>query len=44
MVKPAFIFDGRNILDRNEMKDIGFIFYGLGKPLDPFVAETLRHH
>lgn len=27
-----------------EMTDIGFIFYGIGKPLDPFVADTLMHH
>jgi len=28
---PAFIFDGRNILDINEIKDIGFNYIGLGR-------------
>ena len=31
MNKPAFIFDGRNILDKNKMQKIGFIFKGIGK-------------
>eukprot|EP00873_Tetraselmis_striata_P000373 jgi/Tetstr1/420637/TSEL_011725.t1 len=39
MVKPAFLFDGRNILDHTKLREIGFIVYGLGKPLDPFVEE-----
>lgn len=30
MKKPAFIFDGRNILDREEMKAIGFVFCSVG--------------
>ncbi len=30
MVKPAFIFDGRNLLDRSEMEAIGFIYHGTG--------------
>ncbi|KFM28912.1 UDP-glucose 6-dehydrogenase 1 [Auxenochlorella protothecoides] len=37
MVKPAFIFDGRNVLDHAELRKIGFIVYALGKPLDPFL-------
>ncbi len=32
MVKPAFIFDGRNILDHQKLFDIGFNVYPLGKP------------
>lgn len=40
MAKPACIFDGRNILDHGELKRIGFVVYGLGKPLDPFVARS----
>lgn len=32
MVKPAFIFDGRNILDHHALFDIGFNVYPLGKP------------
>ena len=30
MQKPAFIFDGRNILDAQKMKDIGFVFSAVG--------------
>ncbi len=32
MVKPAFIFDGRNILDHKKLHDIGFNVYAIGKP------------
>jgi UDPglucose 6-dehydrogenase len=32
MVKPAFIFDGRNILDHDVLFDIGFNVYPIGKP------------
>ena len=32
MVKPAFIFDGRNILDHQRCFDIGFNVYPVGKP------------
>ncbi|HOJ52594.1 MAG TPA: nucleotide sugar dehydrogenase [Syntrophales bacterium] len=32
MRKPAFIFDGRNLLDHRELKEIGFQVYPLGKP------------
>lgn len=31
MVKPAFIFDGRNILDQHTLKEIGFQVKGIGK-------------
>ncbi len=31
MTKPAFIFDGRNILDLQKLKDIGFRVSGIGK-------------
>lgn len=31
MMKPAFIFDGRNILDRVALADIGFQVYSIGK-------------
>jgi UDPglucose 6-dehydrogenase len=30
MQKPAFIFDGRNILNPEKMKAIGFIYQGIG--------------
>lgn len=32
MVKPAFIFDGRNILDHRRCHEIGFNVYPVGKP------------
>ena len=31
MYKPAFVFDGRNILDANKLSNIGFQFNGIGK-------------
>lgn len=30
MLKPAFIFDGRNILDKKKLEEIGFIYQGIG--------------
>ena len=30
MQKPAFLFDGRNLLDRDKMSKIGFIYQGIG--------------
>ena len=30
MMKPAFVFDGRNILDRNQLRQIGFCTHGIG--------------
>jgi len=30
MLKPAFIFDGRGILDKNAMESIGFTYYKIG--------------
>jgi len=32
MVKPAFIFDGRNILNHKRLFDIGFNVFPIGKP------------
>jgi UDPglucose 6-dehydrogenase len=32
MIKPAFIFDGRNIIDHPHCFDIGFNIYPIGKP------------
>ena len=32
MVKPAFVFDGRNILDHQALHAIGFNVYAVGKP------------
>ncbi|RZJ27693.1 MAG: UDP-glucose 6-dehydrogenase [Flavobacterium sp.] len=30
MQKPAFVFDGRNLLDRNKLTNIGFIYQSIG--------------
>jgi UDPglucose 6-dehydrogenase len=30
MLKPAVIFDGRSLLDRKKLEDIGFIYYSIG--------------
>jgi UDPglucose 6-dehydrogenase len=39
MVKPAFVFDGRNILDHKRLHTIGFNVYAVGKPpLTSFIA------
>ncbi len=32
MHKPAFLFDGRNLLDHTRLHEIGFESYGIGKP------------
>ncbi len=32
MVKPAFIFDGRNTLDHQRLYELGFHVYAIGKP------------
>ena len=40
MTKPAFIFDGRNLLDHKKLYNIGFNVYPIGKPpLTHLVAE-----
>jgi UDPglucose 6-dehydrogenase len=31
MLKPAFVFDGRNVLDGKMMKETGFEYKGVGK-------------
>ena len=30
MLKPAFVFDGRNILDKEKLTKIGFIYQAIG--------------
>ncbi len=30
MQKPAFVFDGRNLLNRKKMTDIGFVYHAIG--------------
>jgi len=32
MSKPAFLFDGRNVVDMKLMEEIGFEAYAIGKP------------
>ena len=32
MSKPAFIFDGRNVLPHAKLREIGFEVYAIGKP------------
>jgi UDPglucose 6-dehydrogenase len=32
MVKPAFVFDGRNLLDHKKLYELGFNVYPIGKP------------
>jgi len=32
MRKPAFIFDGRNILDHTKLSQLGFVVHAIGKP------------
>lgn len=40
MVKPAFVFDGRNLLDHQGLYEMGFNVYGIGKPaLTHFVGD-----
>jgi UDPglucose 6-dehydrogenase len=40
MMKPAFVFDGRNLLDAKMLRDIGFVVYSVGKPLDAFLQAA----
>lgn len=39
MQKPAFLFDGRNVVNVKELRKIGFIVYSIGKPLDPWLKD-----
>jgi UDPglucose 6-dehydrogenase len=32
MRKPAFVFDGRNILDHEKLFELGFNVFSIGKP------------
>jgi UDPglucose 6-dehydrogenase len=34
MIKPAFFFDGRNLIDRNLLRRIGYCTFGIGVPPD----------
>ena len=39
MQKPAFIFDGRNVVDGDKLRGIGFIVFSIGKPLDQWLKD-----
>jgi UDPglucose 6-dehydrogenase len=39
MQKPAFVFDGRNVVNADELRGIGFIVYSIGKPLDAWLKD-----
>ena len=41
MQKPAFVFDGRNLLDHKALREIGFYVYGIGKP-QPLKPQTAQ--
>jgi len=41
MVKPAFIFDGRNLLDHKRLYKLGFNVYPIGKP--PLTHSLINH-
>jgi len=32
MQRPAFVFDGHNLLNHDELREIGFSVFGIGKP------------
>merc|ERR1712151_304523 len=40
MAKPAFMFDGRNLIDAEKMRKIGFEVHSIGKP-DPMTFTDL---
>ncbi|XP_039141579.1 UDP-glucose 6-dehydrogenase 5-like [Dioscorea cayenensis subsp. rotundata] len=40
MQKPAFLFDSRNVVDPEKLREIGFIVYSIGKPLDAWLKHT----
>jgi UDPglucose 6-dehydrogenase len=39
MRKPAFVFDGRNVVNCDKLREIGFIVYSIGNPLDPWLKD-----
>jgi UDPglucose 6-dehydrogenase len=39
MQKPAFVFDGRNIVYPEKLREIGFIVYSIGKLLDHWLRD-----
>ncbi|XP_058102615.1 UDP-glucose 6-dehydrogenase 4-like [Magnolia sinica] len=41
MEKPAFVFDGRNVVNVEELRKIGFVVFSIGKPLDPWLKDLM---
>ncbi|KAI4375282.1 hypothetical protein MLD38_013170 [Melastoma candidum] len=39
MQKPAFVFDGRNIVNVEKLREIGFIVYSIGRPVDAWLKD-----
>ncbi|KAE8665651.1 UDP-glucose 6-dehydrogenase 2 [Hibiscus syriacus] len=39
MQRPAFVLDGRNIVIAEQLREIGFIVYSTGKPLDSWLKD-----
>ncbi|OMP07484.1 hypothetical protein COLO4_07297 [Corchorus olitorius] len=39
MQKPAFVFDGRNLVNVDKLREIGFIVYSIGKLLDAWLKD-----
>uniref|UniRef100_A0A0E0D3M9 UDP-glucose 6-dehydrogenase n=1 Tax=Oryza meridionalis TaxID=40149 RepID=A0A0E0D3M9_9ORYZ len=39
MHKPAFLFDGRNVVDPDKLRRIGFVVYSIGKPPDHWLRD-----
>ncbi|KAG2261256.1 hypothetical protein Bca52824_068335 [Brassica carinata] len=37
--KPAFVFAGSNIMDFEKLREIGFIVYSIGEPLDAWLKD-----
>lgn len=42
MLKPAFVFDGRLILDHSALLDIGFYVEVIGKRLSRDITRVVR--
>lgn len=42
MLKPAFVFDGRLILDHHALQDIGFHVEAIGKRLTRDPSKVVR--
>ncbi|MED6198327.1 UDP-glucose 6-dehydrogenase 3 [Stylosanthes scabra] len=42
MQKPAFVFDGRNILDVGKLRKIGFIVYSIGNPIEQWINYNVN--